>query len=279
MRRDASILNPDGFGWRARIGVLTHDDNTVSETEFWTMVPDGVSVHAARVPFTDQRTFADPPGFDDATGRLARLPLQAIVVAWTWGSYILGTTGEQELVARLERRSNGIPVFMPAAAAAAAFRELGVGRIALFHGPWFTDEVDQKGVEYFENRGFEVVHVSHLMPETEIPHPNLGSVARPDELYEWVRSHAPANLEGVFIAGNGVRAIGVIAALEEQLGRPVLTANQVALWYVLRLAGVRAKIDDYGQVFAKLMATSQGLEQQLRGDGAALATVTGRRCG
>jgi maleate isomerase len=42
----------------------------------------------------------------------------------------------------------------------------------------------------------------------------------------------------------------VIAALEEDLGRPVLTANQVAFWYALRLAGVRAQVD-YGQVFKK----------------------------
>jgi maleate isomerase len=41
----------------------------------------------------------------------------------------------------------------------------------------------------------------------------------------------------------------VIAALEEDLGKPVLTANQVAFWYALRLAGVGAQVDDYGQVF------------------------------
>jgi maleate isomerase len=58
-------------------------------------------------------------------------------------------------------------------------------------------------------------------------------------------------MECVFIAGNGFRAIGVIAALEEDLGRPVLTANQVAFWYALRLAGVGAEIDDYGQLFRK----------------------------
>jgi len=73
----------------------------------------------------------------------------------------------------------------------------------------------------------------------------------PPELYEWVRKHAPSNLEGIFIAGNGFRSSGVIAALEEDLGRPVLTANQVALWYVLRLAQVGAKVDDYGQLFQK----------------------------
>jgi hypothetical protein len=105
MSRNGSTWKPDGSGWRARIGVLTHDDNTVSESEFWTMVPDGVSVHAARVPFTDLRTYGDPPGPDDATEQLARLPLQAIVYAWTWGSYYLSTTGEQELVARDARTS------------------------------------------------------------------------------------------------------------------------------------------------------------------------------
>ncbi len=30
-----------------------------------------------------------------------------------------------------------------------------------------------------------------------------------------------------------------------------LTRNQVASWYALRLAGVGAKADDYGQVFRK----------------------------
>ena len=71
----------------------------------------------------------------------------------------------------------------------------------------------------------------------------------PAELYEWVRKHAPSNVEGIFIAGNGLRSIGVIAPLEEDLGLPVLTANQAAFWYALRLAGVGAQVDEYGQVF------------------------------
>jgi maleate isomerase len=111
--------------------------------------------------------------------------------------------------------------------------------------------VYQKGVAYFQNQDFEVVHASHLTPAIKVPHPNLGSDVNPAELYEWVRNHAPSNMECVFIAGNGFRAIGVIAALEEDLGRPVLTVNQVAFWYALRLAGVGAQVDDYGQLFRK----------------------------
>src|SRR5580700_9904351 len=172
MSRNESTLKPDGSGWRARIGVLAHEDSAISESELWTMAPDGVSLHTSRVFFGDPATFADPPGPEKAADLLARLPLQAIIYAWTAGSYLLGTTGEKELLSRVEQHANGIPVLMSAPAAIAAFQALEAERVALIHGPFFTEDFDQKGVAYFEERGFEVVHVSHLMPPIAIPHPN-----------------------------------------------------------------------------------------------------------
>jgi maleate isomerase len=148
------------------------------------MAPDGVSVHAARVPLVDLQTYSNPPGPDNAVEQLAKLPLHSIVFAFTTTSYLLGTKGEQALTARLEERSNGIPVLLPTIAAAAAFRALAVRRIALFHPPWFADDVVQKGVGYFQDQGFEVVHASHLEPAREVPHPNLGSDVTPAELYK-----------------------------------------------------------------------------------------------
>jgi maleate isomerase len=71
----------------------------------------------------------------------------------------------------------------------------------------------------------------------------------PAELYEFARTQVPTEAEAVLFSGNGFRAIGVIAALEEDLGRPVLTANQVAFWYALRQAGVRAPVNGYGRLF------------------------------
>jgi maleate isomerase len=59
----------------------------------------------------------------------------------------------------------------------------------------------------------------------------------------------PAAAEAILFSGNGFRVIGVIAALEEDLGRPVLTANQVAFWYALRQAGVHASVNGYGRLF------------------------------
>ncbi len=44
------MWQPDGWGWRARIGVLTPHGNIEPEAEFRAMAPEGVPIHAARVP-------------------------------------------------------------------------------------------------------------------------------------------------------------------------------------------------------------------------------------
>lgn len=40
---------PHGLAYRARIGLLTPNDDAVPESEFWTLAPEGVSVHVSRV--------------------------------------------------------------------------------------------------------------------------------------------------------------------------------------------------------------------------------------
>jgi hypothetical protein len=49
----------------------TPNDDAVPESEFWTMAPEGVSVHVGRVLLVDTRKFSDPPHPDDATALLA----------------------------------------------------------------------------------------------------------------------------------------------------------------------------------------------------------------
>jgi len=254
---DRKSWRPDGLGYRARIGLLTPNDDAVPESEFWTLAPEGVSVHVARVLLVDTRTFADPPHPDDATALLAALPMQAIVFAFTTTSYILGQNGKQALKARLENRSNGIPVLLPCPAAVAAFRTLGVRRIAVIHPPWFTDDEHQLGIAYFRNQGFDVIYANQMrlrglsVAKSTDPLRKFTELY-PAELYAFARTQVPAAAEAVLFSGNGFRAIGVIAALEEDLGRPVLTANQVAFWYALRQAGVREPVNGYGRVFGAL---------------------------
>jgi maleate isomerase len=253
------MWQPDGWA-RTRIGVLTPHADVGPESEFGAMAPDGISIHAARVPFGAYKTggtmdltiaddpvraFAEPPLVDDVAELLAAAPLHAIVYAFTSSSYVRGAADDAALKARLERRTRGIPVIIPCAAAVTALTVLIAKRLALISPPWFSEEMDQRGARYFQSQGFEVVQSGPAgLPSDQ-------QAIRPGQLYEWVRTHTPENADAVFIGGNGFRAIGVINALEEHLARPVLTANQVAFWHALRLSGTRASVVGYGQIFGR----------------------------
>ena len=57
--------------------------------------------------------------------------------------------------------------------------------------------------------------------------------------------------DAILTGGNGFRAVGAIESLEQDLRRPVLTANSVTFWNALRAAGVFAPVTHYGRMFAE----------------------------
>lgn len=252
------MWEPDGWGWRARIGVLTPHADIGPESEFRAMAPEGVSIHGARVPLglassgldansfaiEQARAFADPPRVDDAAELLAAAPLSAIAYCFTSSSYVRGAADDGELRARLAQRAHGLPVVITAMAAVLALRAVSAQRIALIDPPWFAAEVTAKGADYFGAHGFEVIYAApaSLPSGQRLIHPGL--------VYEWARANVPASADAVFFGGNGFRTAGVIRALEEDLRRPILTANQVALWQALRLSGVHAPVTNYGALFS-----------------------------
>jgi len=251
------MWQPDGWA-QIRIGVLTPHADVGPESEFGTMAPAEISIHATRIPLgayeaggaLDQtvahdpvRAFAQPPLIDDAAELLAAAPLHAIVYGFTSSSYVQGAAGDDALRARLQSRTRGIPVAIPCASAIKALIALAAKRLALISPPWFSAALTEHGVRYFQDQGFQVVYSG----SADLPSDQ--QAIQPSQLYEWVRTHTPESAEAVFIGGNGLRAVGVIKALEQALARPVLTANQVAFWSALRLANARVNIGNYGRIF------------------------------
>ena len=249
----------DGWDVRLRLGVLTPHGDVGPESELQAMAPEGVRVHAARVPFgamttggamdptiplAPVRAFVEPPDIDEAVSLLAAAPLGAIGIAFTSSSYVVGADGEQKALDRLMQHSAGIPVVATCAAAVAGLRTLNARRIALFDPPWFDAELNRLGAEYFTSQGLDVVvHAPCGLPSSQ-------RSINPSELYAWITKHTPDEADAVFIGGNGFRSVGIIAALEQDLRRPVLTANSSLLWGLLQAAGSAATPANYGELFA-----------------------------
>ena len=247
----------DGWGSGARIGLITPHNDIVPEVEFQTLASENISVHVARVPLGWRsgpeppligldavRAFAEPPHVDSAVEMLATMPLDAIAYGFTSSSYLLGPDGDDKLKNRLENYTDGVPVAIPCPAVVLALRTLGASKLALINPPWFPTELSELGADYFRNYGVEVEYAASA---TGLATDQLS--VRPENVYEWVQSHIPKTTESVFLGGGGLRAIGVIEALEKALALPVLTANQVVFRHALRLAGVGESINGYGQIF------------------------------
>ena len=249
----------DGWDATVRIGVLTPHADVGPESELQAMAPPGVVIHATRVPFgamvaggvmdptiplAPVRAFAEPPHVDSAAELLAAAPLDAIAYGFTSSAYVIGVEGEDGMIARLEQCTQGIPVVAACKAAVEGLRALGARRIALVDPPWFDAELNALGSRYYESSGFEVVYSSPC---------GLASDQRkitPSDLHSWLSEHVPNDADALVIGGNGFRAVGVISALEEDLGRPMVTANQVLLWAALRAAEADpGLVTDYGRLF------------------------------
>ncbi|GAA2154075.1 Asp/Glu/hydantoin racemase [Nocardioides koreensis] len=248
----------DGWEVRSRIGVLTPHADVGPESEIRAMAPATVGVHAARVPFGAMATggamdptiplapvaaFVEPPHIDDAVSLLAAAPVAVIGIGFTSSAYVTGAEAEERLVDRLQTRSSGTPVVATCAAAVSALRRLEAESIALIDPPWFDDELNRLGAEYFLSQGFEVP----FRAACDLPSDQHG--INPSQLYQWILTHVPDSCEAVFVGGNGFRSVGVIAALEEDLARPVLTANQVLLWGMLQATRSRITVEGYGRLF------------------------------
>jgi len=251
---------PDGWDATVRVGVLVPHADVGPESEIRAMAPPWVGIHAARVPFgamdaggamdptiplAPVRAFAEPPAVDSAAQILAAAPLQAIAYAFTSSAYVIGAAGEEAMVARLQQVTRDIPVVAASGSMVAALRALGIETVAVFDPPWFDQQLSELGRQYYTSAGLEVVHAGPC----GLPSDQARIV--PTELHDWIVGHLPDSAQAIVVGGNGFRAVGVIDALEAEVGLPVVTANQALFWAALRAAGADTRaVSGYGRLFA-----------------------------
>lgn len=258
----APIFQRDGWDALVRIGAVVPHADVGPECELNAVGAPHVSIHAGRLHFSAMRAggemdekiphdpvaaFAEPPYVDEAVGSLAAAPLDVVALAFTSSAYKHGVEGECRLVERLTPKARHLPITTTCLAAAAAFELLGSKRIALVNPPWFDADLDLAGARYFADQGFDIVHHAPCGLPSGQKH------ITPEGLYDWIREVADGSgADTVFVAGNGQRAVGIIAAVERDLGVTLLTANQLILWHGLKIARQSPLITGYGRLFESL---------------------------
>ena len=262
------MMQPDNWGWRARIGQFIVANEAVPEAEWWAMAPAGVSVHAARITArTPWATWDDVRRGVTLQDDLARgcrqfaaMQLSAVVIGHSSSSIVGGEGWDAAVVARLaEILPRDVFVTTNGLDCQAALSAAEVRRPFLVFPAWFNDETIAAGLAYFSAHGYEAGGHLHYdpgrqwrdLPPGELYPQGMGFAQDVEALYRQIRAACTDEADGVLVAGTGFRCVALIDALERDLARPVLTANQVSLWHCLRRCGVRAEVSGYGSLFAK----------------------------
>ncbi|MDA3630674.1 Asp/Glu racemase [Saccharopolyspora sp. WRP15-2] len=219
------------------VGVIAPFDLAL-DRELWRWTPAEVSLYLTRtafvpVPVTVEQAnlVSDEAAVHGATRDLLTPEPEVVAYACTSGSFVNGATGERTLVEVM--RQAGAPAAVTASGALVqALQLLGIGRIAVAT-PYVAAVTDRLG-DFLDEYGIEVVASMGLGL--------LGQIWKVDyrQVVEIVRSADRPEAEAMFISCTNLPTYDIIGPLEQELGKPVLTANQVTVWAALRAMGLQA---------------------------------------
>ncbi|MFQ6078671.1 MAG: hypothetical protein ACE5NJ_05985 [Thermodesulfobacteriota bacterium] len=248
------------YGYRARVGLIVVGPNLNPTPEIARMMPPYVQIRETRIHM-------EPVvNVDECSKLSSRLPEpagllaegmvspilgnnSAIAFACTAGSLIGGPGWDKKEIEAMESNSNGIPCTTTATAAEEAMRFMDLEKIVIA-GP-YIEEVNERFREFYEHSGFQVLNIKGLQIEDLY---EMGAT-KPSQAYQIAMDTLVPDADGIFIVCTNFRCSDVIEEIENDSGKPVVTANQATAWHLLKLLDINAPVEGYGQLLRKVPRT------------------------
>ncbi len=237
------------YGWRARIGLLVPSINTTMEPEMWSLVPENVSVHTARIAGGREGTPEELRGMEaagrEACERIAMVEPDVVLFSCTSGSFYEGPAWNRQFSAELEAIA-GAPAVTTTGAMTAALAEGGLRRVDVVTP--YVETTNERLKQYLKAEGVEVTRLGAFDMLDMFDHAKI----QPEDVYRKARETVTQESDGVFIACTQVRALEVVDMLERDLGKPVYSAVQATAWHAFSKLGIDPRIMDRGSLLRRL---------------------------
>ncbi|MFI8853730.1 decarboxylase [Streptomyces sp. 891-h] len=169
--------------------------------------------------------------------------IQAVVWACTSASFVFGWDGAHEQVRELGETA-GLPASSTSFAFAHAVRDLGVERVSI--AATYPEDVAELFTGFLKAAGAEVVAMrgSGIITAAEV-----GTWGE-EEVLALARGGDHPDAQAVLLPDTALHTAAYIPALEAELGKPVLTANQVTAKEGLRLLDLKVHCPALGKLFS-----------------------------
>lgn len=232
------------YGTRARLGMLLPSVNRAAEPDMNALLPGGVSLHTTRLRLRSgapEHVHEMVERLEEGSELLADAGVDLIMFHCTAAS-MMAPGFDDKVIDRIEAAS-GIPATSTSKGCLAAFRMFGATRITLTTP--YVQDVNDREVAYLESHGIEV------LSDTAMGIAGDGGAMLAVEPGEWRRrvgEQDQPESDAAFISCTAVRAVGAVADIEGEIGKPVVTSNQATLWHALRTVGVDDAIPGYGRL-------------------------------
>jgi len=235
----------EGFGSRARIGVVVLETDRTLEPEMRMVQLDGVDWYHSRIPMDVSVT----P--DTLTSMEQNLPTAAALLPVDFGFDAIGygctsaatLIGESGVTAAIQSAHPHVACTNPITAAVAAFRALGAERIGVVTP--YTEDVTAPIVDHFGQQGLTVTAVGSFLEGNDLV---VGRISEASVAAAARHIDAMASCDAVFVSCTSLRAFGIVQALEVELDKPVVSSNLAFTWHLLRLAGVDDPVAQLGRL-------------------------------
>jgi maleate isomerase len=224
---------------RAATGVgLVAPFDFALDAECWRWLPKNTALFVTRTPQLRDaavtsslaRDVSDAAAVVPAVQSLLAAGPAGIAYACTSGSFVDGLAGEQRLRQTI-LEAGATQAVTTSGALLEALRHLGVRRLAI--ATPYNADLTHLLTGFLHEAEFEVVSAGYLDREAGI------ATIRPAAIRRLALAVDRPEADALFFSCTNLRTYDLIADLENQLGKPVLSANQVTMWAALKAAGIR----------------------------------------
>jgi maleate isomerase len=238
-----------------RFGVIVPSTNTVVEDEFNYIRPRGVSYHSGRILIRNEQLDSDEAMENFLKDLRSEIAASIASVRTCHPDYLGmgmsaetfwgGVDGNAQFI-EFVREHSGLGVSTGASACREALAQYpSVKRLGVIT-PYQAVGDDQVRT-FFGQLGYEIVNLYGM----KCPTATAIADVPPEEVEAAFRSVDGPEIDALVQAGTNLAAIPTAAALEQELGKPVLAINLVTLWHALRRNGIDDQIAGFGSLLAE----------------------------